>query len=157
MSAQAGNVATRQQVTYRVADCDTPRACATARCRPSTAAPVSSNPGDAGAKGEQQCELKNSTRSLFSARRGPLTLRASQSKRIERLRPHAVRVARCQHQQPPLSLASNEHKAILRRGFGLPALTSRRAIAAAMAPDKSAADSRRWHSITCHCRSQTTT
>jgi hypothetical protein len=32
-------------------------------------APVSSNPGDAEAKGVQKCELKNSTHASFSARR----------------------------------------------------------------------------------------
>src|SRR5260370_867038 len=41
----------------------------------------------------------------------------------ELLRVCVVRVGRLGPPNPPLSLASNEHETILRRGFGLPALT----------------------------------
>jgi hypothetical protein len=41
--------------------------------------------------------------------------------RAKGLRSPVLRISRRQHQQPPLSLTSNKHEAIFRRGLSLPA------------------------------------
>jgi hypothetical protein len=143
-------------MTYRGADCDARRACANARCRHSTTAPVSSNPGGAENEGSSSANLKTVLAPLFDPRAGTLAPRLHDRNGLNDCGPvsyGSCGVSASNRRSPSRRTNTKPYTGVASACQPSPV---RRSIVAAIAPDRSAAGSRRWQSSTCQCRSQTT-